>query len=153
MDDSRPTISRKRVTMLLALIATIGLVICASVFYINQSTKKQLADSAETTDLKQTAATTDAAAVTTAAVPASAEPAEENKEIFIDHAQVQEAPKKVTTKRFRNHSRNSIAMKFPAPPVKSSASNMTSANGGEVEMWAGDKRTFVSVPPGTKFED
>ncbi len=147
MDGSRP-ISRKRLAMLLALIATVGIVVCASVFYINQSTKKQLADSAETTELKPATAT-EAAAPTVAASP---EPAEENKEIFIDHAQVQESPKKVTPKRFKNR-RNSIAMKFPAPPVTPSASNMTSANGGEVEMWAGDKRTFVSVPPGTKFED
>ena len=149
MDGSRPN-TRKRLALLLALIATVGIVVCASVFYINQSTKKQLADSAETTELKP--ATVNEAAVTTAA--ASPAPEEENKEIFIDHAQVQETPKKVVApKRFKNRSRNSIAMKFPAPPVTPSASNMTSANGGEVEMWAGDKRTFVSVPPGTKFEE
>lgn len=143
----RQNSSKKRLAMVLALVATIGLVVCATMFYVSQSTKKEVSSAVETEAVTADPATKAEATADSGAVPST--------EIFIDHAQIQveEAPRKATTRRssLRSSSRNKIASRFPAPPVV--AAPHGTGHESEVEMWAGDKRSYISVPPGTKWED
>ena len=143
------TSSKKRLAMVLALVATIGLVVCSTMFYVSQSTKKATtASELESTPAVAPAATIESKTDATADVSAT-----EGSDIFIDHATVQEpVVKRVVRRGSPRSSRKQIATRFPAPPVAAARNPLAGPN-GEVEMWAGDKRSFISVPPGSKFED
>lgn len=86
---------------------------------------------------------TQTAAITELTVdPVSVPTAEEQK------AAASPAPKRASRSKFHS-SRNKVAALFPAPPrVVSGPSNQ--GPNGTVEMWQGDRREFISVPPGTE---
>ena len=135
-------LSRSKQRLILLLAGVVGLAVCASLVFFNQNSKKETASviapqaasaPADRSTLRMEGITD----ITVEDVPAVAEV----------QAPVP-APKKSTK---RMSSRKQIAMRFPPPPVGSH--HKRNQDGGEVEMWAADKRTVIFVPPGSKFEE
>lgn len=63
------------------------------------------------------------------------------------------APRRIAARRKTFHSaKNKVAALFPPVPLDNSRLDLQSPK-GMVEMWSADKRTFVAVPAGSKFEE
>lgn len=138
--------------LVLLVIALVGLLLSGLAIFISQASKKQLADSKTETTIStrptDNLPTEPGATSTNITSITVADAATEN-------IANQEPVKKATKRRnFRNSNKNRIAAVIPEfePPRNPKDVDLQQPR-GVVEMWAADKRTFVSVPPGSKFED
>jgi hypothetical protein len=143
---SKPGFSRQRVIIVGVTMLALS-VASTCIYYSLNGSKETIKQAAKietplakppVLDNAQTAAITD---VTVDPVPV---PTAEEK------AQVAAAPKRNAERRnkFRS-SRNKVAFSFPAPPKVTKGGSIQGPN-GTVEMWQGDRREFISVPPGTE---
>ena len=143
--DQNPTRSKQRLVIL--AVAVVGLAVAAILFLIYDSVRKpgQVATAPvvpASTQVVNTQAEQAIPATVTSVVDAST--------LVPEQPVVAEAPKS-TKKNSRTAARRRVAMKFPAPPVGSAHNpDWLAGPKSEVEMWAGDRRTVIWVPPGPK---
>lgn len=138
--DLKRSPSKQRLGLL--LLGVFGLVASATLFFVNQSSNKRELPTIPTT----------AAVVEPSTEQQRTVPIENITDITVVEENVQVvAPEKKSSKK-RSSSRKQIAYRFPAPPVEHKP-NLGEGPGSEVEMWAGDKRSVIFVPPGAKFEE
>lgn len=137
--DLKRSPSKQRLGLL--LLGVFGLVASATLFFVTQSSNKRELPSIPSTALVETTTTQQRTV-----------PIENITDITVVEENVQVvAPEKKPSKR-RSSSRKQIAYRFPAPPVGHKP-NLGEGPGSEVEMWAGDKRSVIFVPPGPKSEE
>ena len=143
---SNPGLSKQRIIIVGVTMLALSVASACIYYSLNGSkeTVKRAAKSGapvvkqDALDNAQTAAITE---VTVDPVPV---PTPEEK------AQAAATPKRNAEQRNKLHSsRNKVAFSFPAPPKVSKGGSIQGPN-GTVEMWQGDRREFISVPPGTE---
>ncbi len=143
--DSKQSRSKRR--LLFLLLGVVGLAISAAVFYVYQADKKlSEVKTPVNASLSQPAvqeqSQNGATVVTITDAPYTQTVVAPSPELGSNSA----------SKRRHRYSRNKIASAFPGIP-RDIRPDLSKSQRGVVEMWAGDKETFVSVPPGSKFED
>lgn len=138
--------NRSKQRMVILLVGVVGLAAAAILFLIYDSVKKpgQLAATPAPAAIQATAPSQAVPATDVTVVDASTLLPEQQE------AAPAAAPKN-TKKNSRSSRRKQVAMRFPAPPV-GETHNPDWLNGpkSEVEMWAGDRRSVIWVPPAPK---
>jgi cell division protein FtsI/penicillin-binding protein 2 len=144
--EQNPTRAKQRLVIL--LVGVVGLAAAAILFLIYDSVKKpsQLAIKAPA---QSTPAPSEAIPATVTSVVDASTLVPEQQEPTV--AAAPKASKK--NSRSGSSRRKQVAMKFPAPPVGGHNADWLAGPKSEVEMWAGDRRSVIWVPPAPKTQE